>query len=185
LEFFSNLENNKNVFKFFRENEVIIENTENCLLNDLLLNIQNLCRDNDISNQINNIFNIIRNILFDKYETMNENYPLHYLSLFIEKFLFIIKQVLLMNGINIKNKDEHQDETISLNAIIRNNNETLIKIYGEKFYSLLNFFFCDKFGFNIRNALLHGEEISLIQKNYSDWMLYIFFTMILYGDSKY
>jgi hypothetical protein len=487
--FFSNLENNKNVFKFFRENEVIIENTENCLLNDLLLNIQNLCRDNDISNQINNIFNIIRNILFDKYETMNENYPLHYLSLFIEKFLFIIKQihknnyekyfneyyhmiqnsniknilyiawlvipliknnycnkienfinnlleniqlnfsfkesliqiieqnckdkklineirktyafilrgyalkqnsaiakihflnlsiyyfkkvgmykeidinkielsyininnelksfeiklphksieylnneinkrcqslkesddivkifisvfnldygftkdelsykpsslyslfltfaihpgrkfivdeeekekywqyklyeiflqilhypllsssldclnemvylnywieiisneknfiekkrinlfykiityylkgdfvafmysiipqieyiikqVLLMNGINIKNKDEHQDETISLNAIIRNNNETLIKIYGEKFYSLLNFFFCDKFGFNIRNALLHGEEISLIQKNYSDWMLYIFFTMILYGDSKY
>jgi hypothetical protein len=183
--FFSNLENNKNVFKFFRENEVIIENTENCLLNDLLLNIQNLCRDNDISNQINNIFNIIRNILFDKYETMNENYPLHYLSLFIEKFLFIIKQVLLMNGINIKNKDEHQDETISLNAIIRNNNETLIKIYGEKFYSLLNFFFCDKFGLNIRNALLHGEEISLIQKNYSDWMLYIFFTMILYGDSKY
>ena len=485
-DFFYSLENNKNVFKFFRENEVIIKNSNSCLLNNLLSNIQNLCKGkNEISNQINNTFNIIKDILFDKYEILNKNYPIHYLSLFIEKLLFIIKQtykndyekyfdeyyhmlqisniqnvlykawliipfikndycikiesllnnllesnelhfgfkesliqtiaqsckdsnfiyeirkkfafilreyalkqdsaiakinflnlsisyfkklemyeeidinkvelshinindelksfeiklphkaveylnneinkicqsieesddiakiffsvfnleygftkndidynpsslyllfltfaihpgrkfivneedkekywqyelyetflqmlqypllssslnclndivylnywieiicnerefiekeriplfykivtyylkkdftafmysiipqieycikqVLLINGINIKNKDEQKDETISLNVIISKNKDNIVKIYGEKFYSLLDFFFCNKFGLNIRNSLLHGEDISLIQKIYTDWMLYIFFTIVLYG----
>ena len=486
-DFYYSLENNKNVFKFFRENEITIENSDNCLLNNLLSNIQNLCKDkNEISNQINNTFNIIKNILFNKCEILNENYPIHYLFLFIEKFLFIIKQiykndyekyfdeyyhiiqnnnvknilyatwlvipfinnsycikienllndllennelhfgfkeslvqiiekncndkdfittirkkfasisrdyalkqdstiakihflnlstfyfkkvemykeidinkvelshinindelksfeiklphkaveylnneinkrcqsieesddilkiffsvfnldygftaqeinykslplyysftstfaihpgrkfivneedkekywrydlygtllqileypllssslnclndivylnywieiicnekefiekeriplfykivtyylkkdfiafmysiipqieysikqVLLINGINIKNKDEQKDETISLNVIITKNKGIIDKIYGERFYSLLDFFFCNMFGLNIRNSLLHGEDISLIQKIYSDWMIYIFFTLILYG----
>jgi len=99
----------------------------------------------------------------------------------IPQIEYSIKRVLLMNGISIKNKEEQKDETISLNVIIEKNKEYIISIYGEKFYSLLDFFFCNKFGLNIRNALLHGEEINLIQKVYSDWMLYIFVAIILYG----
>jgi len=90
MNLFYLLENDKNIFKFFKEHKVNIID-DNCLLNKMLLKIKELTVHNNKDELISEIYTIIK-ILMES-EVSSEDFSIFYFSLFIEKFLTIIKQI--------------------------------------------------------------------------------------------
>ncbi len=94
----------------------------------------------------------------------------------------LIKILLKANEISTKNRDTGVEEDISLNSLLSGKGKTLIeKIYGRDFFYLLENLFLYEYGFNLRNALMHGEGLNYLDKQYADICFYVLVVLISRG----
>lgn len=101
---------------------------------------------------------------------------------FVPNFEALIKIFLKANGISTKNRDTGVEEDISLNSLLSGKGKTIIEqIYGKDFFYLLENLFLYEYGFNLRNALMHGEGLSYLDKQYADVCFYVLVVWISRG----
>ena len=101
---------------------------------------------------------------------------------FVPNFEALIKILLKANGISTKNRDTGVEEDISLNSLLSGKGKTIIEqIYGRDFFYLLENMFLYEYGFNLRNALMHGEGLSYLDKQYADVCFYVLVVLISRG----
>jgi hypothetical protein len=101
---------------------------------------------------------------------------------FVPNFEALIKVLLKANEISVKNRDTGGEEDISLNSLLSGKGKTLIEgIYGRDFFYLLENLFLYEYGFNLRNALMHGEGLGYLNKQYADICFYVLVVFVSRG----
>lgn len=101
---------------------------------------------------------------------------------FVPNFEALIKILLKANGISTKNRETGVEEDISLNSLLSAKGKILIEqIYGRDFFYLLENLFLYEYGFNLRNALMHGEGLNYLDKQHADICFCVFVVLISRG----
>lgn len=101
---------------------------------------------------------------------------------FVPNFEALIKILLKANGISVKNRDTQIEEDISFNSLLTGKGKELIEnIYGKDFFYLLDNLFLYEYGFNLRNALMHGEGLGYLNKQYADICFYVLVVFVSRG----
>lgn len=121
-------------------------------------------------------------VIFDTFSKYLQNDYIGFMYQFVPNFEALIKILLKTNGISTKNRDTGVEEDISLNSLLSGKGKTLIEqIYGRDFFYLLENLFLYEYGFNLRNALMHGEGLSYLDKQYADVCFYVLVVLISRG----
>jgi len=121
-------------------------------------------------------------VVFDMIQKYLSKDYIGFMYQFVPNFEALIKILLKKNGISPKNRDTGLEEDISLNSLLSGKGKILIEqIYGSDFYYLLDNLFLYEYGFNLRNALMHGEGLSYLDKQYADVCFYVIVVLISRG----
>lgn len=121
-------------------------------------------------------------VIFDTFSKYLQKDYIGFMYQFVPNFEALIKILLKANGISTKNRDTEVEEDISLNSLLSGKGKILIEqIYGRNFYYLLDNLFLYEYGFNLRNALMHGEGLSYLDKKYADVCFYVLVVLISRG----
>lgn len=121
-------------------------------------------------------------VIFNTFSKYLQNDYIGFMYQFLPNFEALIKILLKANGISTKNRETGVEEDISLNSLLSGKGKTLIEqIYGRDFFYLLENLFLYEYGFNLRNALMHGEGLSYLDKQYADVCFYVLVVLISRG----
>lgn len=121
-------------------------------------------------------------VVFDMIKKYLSKDYIGFMYQFVPNFEALIKILLKANGISTKNRETGVEEDISLNSLLSGKGKTLIEqIYGRDFYYLLDNLFLYEYGFNLRNALMHGEGLSYLDKQYADICFYVLVVLVSRG----
>jgi len=121
-------------------------------------------------------------VIFDTFSKYLQKDYIGFMYQFVPNFEALIKILLKANGISTKNRETGVEEDISLNSLLSGKGKILIEqIYGRDFYYLLENLFLYEYGFNLRNALMHGEGLSYLDKQYADICFYVLVVLVSRG----